>query len=224
MNIKTNSVEEEEDLDRQMVLIFDLIKSKFGNLTIPEIKEAFKMFVAGEFPELKVFRMLDCIVVADVLNAYREFRNESLRLYDQKKKLLIEQPQPMSEEEIKINFEHLIQIIFEDLKKEKFSKDAWLLYEKLESRGLIKISVQEKKELYAKQAKIYFLEASHEAKKRNMPSAKTVLQDITNKIENGKIIGSVANRCKSIVVSNFLNEYLTDFETFKSQINGLDTK
>lgn len=218
LNIKVSSEEEKLQLDKQMVLIFDLVKSKFGSLTVPEIKEAFKMFVSGEFPNLKVFRMLDCIVVADVLNAYREFRNDSLRAYDQKKKLLIEQPKPMSDEEIKQNFENLVKLIFEDLKENEFSSDAWLLYEQLEAKGLIQISNKEKKELYAKQAKIYLLEASQEAEKRNMPSAKSVIQDITNKIAKGKIIRSVANRCKSIVVSEFLKNYLTDFEQFRNQI------
>ncbi len=224
LNIKVSSEEEKLQLDKQMVLIFDLIKSKFGSLTVQEIKEAFKMFVSGEFPDLKVFRMLDCIVVADVLNAYREFRNESLRAYDQKKKLLIEQPQPMSEEEIKQNFDNLVKLIFEDLKANGFSSDAWLLYDCLECNGLIKISVKEKKELYVKQAKIYLFEASQEANQRHFHSAKSVIQDITNKIAKGKIIRSVANRCKSIVVSEFLKNYLNDFEIFKTQINGLDRK
>lgn len=220
INIKVSSEEEKLQLDKQMILIFDLIKTKFGSLTVPEIKEAFKMYISKEFPELKVFRILDCVVVADVLNAFKEFRNDSLRTYDfQKQKLLIEQT-TMSEEEINKNHQELLKIVFEDLKSTGLSLDAWLLYEKLDANGLINISKQEKKEMYATQAQIYLVELVQETTQRYFHSAKTVIEDARNKIEKGKIIGSVANKCKSIVVSNFLKDYLTDFEEFKKQIEG----
>lgn len=218
LNIKVSSKEEELQLDKQMVLVFDLIKSKFGNLTVPEIKEAFKMFVSGEFPDLKVFRILDCIVVSDVLNTYREYRNESLRAYDQKKKLLLEQPKPKSEQEIKETQEVLFKMVFEDLKSSGFSSDAWLLYDNLNKNGHIIISDQEKKELYAKQAKIHLVEAVNETKNRHFNSAKFIIDEIKNKIEKGKIIRPVANKCKSILVSNFLNNYLSDFDEFRNKL------
>lgn len=218
INIKVSSEEEKLQLDKQMVLIFDLIKTKFGSLTVPEIKEAFKMFIAKEFPELKVFRILDCVVVADVLNAYKEFRNESLRAYDVKKQNLLEQPKPMSKEDIKKNQEDLLKIVFDDLKETGISLDAWLLYENLEINGMISISKAQKKEMYAQQAQIYLVELVQETTQRYFHSAKTVIEDARNKIEKGKVIGSVANKCKSIVVSNILKNYLTDFEEFKNQI------
>jgi hypothetical protein len=218
LNIKVSSEEEKLQLDKQMILIFDLIKTKFGSLTVPEIKEAFKMFVAKEFPELKAFRMLDCIVVGEILNAFREFRNESLRTYDTQKKNLIEAPKPMTEAQIKANHEELLKFIFADLKATGFSPDAWLLYDKLEANGLIDISKSEKKEMYARQVQIYLVELVQETTMKYFHSAKTVIEDARNKIEKGKIIGSVANKCKSIVVSNFLKDYLTDFEEFRNQI------
>ncbi|WP_176699270.1 hypothetical protein [Flavobacterium crassostreae] len=218
INIKVSSEEEKLQLDKQMILIFDLIKTKFGSLTVPEIKEAFKMFIAKEFPELKVYRILDCVVVAEVLNAYKEFRNDSLRAYDFKKKTLLEQPNPMTEKEIIQNKEALFKIVFEDLKATGLSLDAWLLYENLEANGRINISKAKKKEMYAQQAKIYLVELVQETTKRHFHSAKIIIEDAKNKIEKGKIIGSVANKCKSILVSNILKEYLTDFQEFKNQI------
>ncbi|GIZ08348.1 hypothetical protein [Flavobacterium sp. UMI-01] len=218
LNIKVSSEEEKLQLDKQMILIFDLIKTKFGSLTVPEIKEAFKMFVAGEFPNLKVFRMLDCLVVADVLNAFKEFRNDSLRVYDFKKQKLLIQQNTMSEEEINQNHQELLKIVFDDLKATGLSLDAWLLYDKLEANGLINISKAQKKELYAQQAQIYVVELLNETTKKHFHSAKIIIEDARSKIAKGKIIGSVANKCKSIVASNFLKEYLTDFEEFKKQI------
>lgn len=218
LNIKILNEEEQENLDFQMPLILDFIKSKFGSLTIPEIQEAFKMYVAKEFPELKVFRMLDCIVVGEILNAFKDFRNDSLRAYDRKKQNLLEQPKPMTEEDIKKNQEELLKIVFDDLKETGLSLDAWLLYENLEANGMITISNKQKREMYAQQAQIYLVELVQETTQRYFHSAKTVIEDARNKIEKGKVIGSVANKCKSIVVSNILKNYLTDFEEFKNQI------
>lgn len=219
LNIKVSSEEEKLQLDKQMILIFDLIKTKFGNLTVPEIQEAFKMYVSKEFPDLKVFRILDCVVVADVLNAFKDFRNDSLRAYDFKKQNLLQQSKTMSEEEKKENHLQLLKNVFTDLKAKEISLDAWLLYENLEKRGLINISIADKKVMYAKQSQIYLTETVQETSQRYFHSAKTVIEDIRNKIEKGKIIGSVANKCKSIVVSNFLSNHLQDFEEFRKIID-----
>lgn len=99
MNIKVSNDTEKKDLQIQMLVVMDFIKSKFGNLTIPEIKEAFKMYVAREFPEIKVFRILDCVSVGEVLDAYKSFRNESLRVYSQKKTALLNTPKKVTQED-----------------------------------------------------------------------------------------------------------------------------
>ena len=94
LNIKTfDDADEIKKMNVQMLLVGDLIRSKFGNLTIPEIKEAFKMYVSKEL-DLKVFRMLDCIAVGEVLTAYTDFRNQILQVYESKKRnLLIVDPE-----------------------------------------------------------------------------------------------------------------------------------
>ena len=63
LNIKTTSEQEKKDLNVQMLVVLDFIRTKFSSLTIEEVKEAFKMYVSKEFPEIKVFRILDCVVV-----------------------------------------------------------------------------------------------------------------------------------------------------------------
>lgn len=88
MNIKASSEQEQIDLSVQMIVILDFINFKFGFLTIPEIKEAFKMYVAKDFGHKEIFRNLDTILVSDVLNCYVNFRADSLRSYNQNKEKL----------------------------------------------------------------------------------------------------------------------------------------
>jgi hypothetical protein len=99
LNIKVSSEEEKLQLDKQMVLIFDLIKTKFSFLTIPEIKEAFKMYVCKGFPGIKVFRVLDCVAVGEILQAFTDFRADSLRSYSQKKQKILTSSTELTEEE-----------------------------------------------------------------------------------------------------------------------------
>ena len=68
LNIKVeDSKEEIQRMNQQMVMVGDFLRTKFGHLTIPEIKEAFKMYLAREFPNIKVFRILDCPSIGEVL-------------------------------------------------------------------------------------------------------------------------------------------------------------
>lgn len=99
LNIKVATPEDKKDLDFQMVLALDLIRNKFGGLTVPEVKEAFKMYVSHQF-DIKVFRLLDCVSIGEILNAYTEFRNESLRVYIDKKQKAADQEAKLPREEV----------------------------------------------------------------------------------------------------------------------------
>lgn len=232
LNIKVSSEEEKLQLDKQMILIFDLIKTKFGSLTVPEIKEAFKMFVAKEFPELKVFRMLDCIVVAEVLNAFKEFRSDSLRGYDEKKMRLLTEPEPISESEKKKYSLNQIKIIFDDLKEKGYSSDIWIYWEKdLKTRELTDFANKvnatvpnsEKLKMYAVEEQLYLQQIKAELITSRMQSAKWAVENATNQIKKKLKIGTVVNRCRCLIGSRYLKNYLTDFEEFKKQIdNELD--
>lgn len=218
LSIKTSNKEEQDNLDFQIPLILDFIKTKFGNLTIPEIKEGFKMYVAKEFPELKVFRMLDCVAVGEVLAAYLHFRNESLRVYDSKKKKILEATPEPTESEKAAHFENLLKMIFNDLTEKGFSSDAWLLFSKLEESGKLIMTLEEKKALYFKQLRIYEIEEQAEIRSKHGINSKTFLQDLHNKITDKKPVGSVVNKCRSITASNYLKNYIQDYETFKKEL------
>lgn len=228
LNIKTATQDEQDDLDFQMPLILDFIKSKFGSLTIPEIKEAFKMFVAKEFADLKVFRMLDCIVVGEILTAFTNFRNESLRVYDDKKRKLVELPETTVDEK-KIVREEFLRQIFDELKTRGYSSTIWLCWEKdFKTKELTEfakkvnatVTLLEKKSMYATEEELYLLQIKQEAQTSRLQSAKWVVENATNQIKKGLKINSVINRCRCLIGSKYLKDYLTDFEEFKKQIDN----
>jgi hypothetical protein len=206
LNIKTSSKEEQDDLDFQMPII-------------PEIKEAFKMYVAREFSHIKVFRILDCPSIGEVLQAYTDFRAEALRKYSQQKTALLQAPSKITDEEkIKIR-EDLLKLIFEDLQKIGHSNDAHFLYDELYDSGKIKVSDIEKKILYQKELQKYNSEQKNEIERKGLASRSKLLQELKTKIESKNPILTVQNRCKSFLASEYLIRNLEEFEILKTQ-NG----
>jgi hypothetical protein len=220
LNIKVSNEDEAKDLQIQMLVVSDFLKTKFGNLTIPEIKEAFKMYAAREFSKIKVFRILDCISIGEVLQAYIEFRNDSLRTYTSQKQILLSAlPEKTFEEkkEIRLKF---IEMLYEEIKKDKFSNSAWLLYDEFYNSGKIKITDQKKKEIYNKQLLVYATEQRIEIAKKSTILSKSLLEDLNKKIKSGSPIQIVKNKCKNIIVCDYLKKNMYDLEDFKKAIIG----
>lgn len=215
LNLKVSNEDEEKDMNIQMLVVKDFITSKFGNLTIPEIKEAFKMYVAKEFPQIKVFRMLDCVSVGEVLEAYIDFRNESLRIYDNKKSILLNAPSQPSEEEKKNIREQFLKVLFEEISKDSFSSDAHLLFFELEQSGKLKVSDLDKKILYKQQLEKYIPLEEENIKNKGGYSVSKRLIEFKELVKSKKPIVHVQNICRSIVVSDYLKKHLDNFETFK---------
>lgn len=218
LNIKVSNENEAKDLQIQMLVVSDFLKSKFGFLTVEEIKEAFKMFVAREFPEIKVFRILDCVAIGEVLQSYTNFRNESLRTYIDKKQVLLSAPPPKTDEEKKQIRLRFIEMLYEEIKKDKFSDSAWLLYDELYNSGKIKITDEEKKELYNKQLLVFSTEQRLEISKKPAILHKSLFEDLKKRIQSGNPIEVVKNKCKNIIVCDYLKNNMYDFETFKNSI------
>ena len=213
LNIKVSNENESKDLQIQMLVILDFIKDKFGDLTAEEIKQAFKMYVAKEFPDIKVFRILDSIVVGDVLNAFREYRNESLRTYSQKKQLLLTQEVPISESEKKEIRKNLLKLIQKEIKENQFSHEAHFIYDDLFEKGIIKISDLDKKILYKKELEKYNQEEIKHISDRGFYSKSKLLEELKQKINSKNPIATVQNRCKSIIISDYLTRNFEEIES-----------
>ena len=219
LNIKVSTQEERQELNVQMIVIHDFLKTKFGNLTIPEIKEAFKMYVANEFSGIKVFRLLDCVSIGEVLTAFLSYRADNLRTYDSKKRSSLETSPEVSESQKNEIRERFLKSIFNDLTEKGFSSNAWHLFLNLEEVGKLPMSLQEKKTLYHQQLRIYEIEEKADIRGKYGLNAKAFLSDLQNKITDKKPVGSVVNRCRSITASNYLKYHIQDYETFKKEIS-----
>lgn len=218
LNIKTfDDPDEIKKMNVQMLLVGDLIRTKFGNLTIPEIKEAFKMYVSKEL-ELKVFRMLDCIAVGEVLTAYTDFRNEILKVYEAKKRNLLIAVSEQTDIEKEIIKGEYLKVVFDEIQATGLSLIAWHLFLELEAKGKIVVSVSEKKELYKKQLRIYEIEEKSRIRTKHGRDSIFYLRDLEDKITGKNIVESVSNKCRSILVSKYLKNHVEDFETFKKSI------
>jgi hypothetical protein len=217
LNIKVITEDDFTHMDRQMVLVVDLIRTKFGKLTIPEIREAFKMYVAKEFVNVRVFRLLDCVSVGEILNAYINTRDEVLIPYLDQKRQLLEKPPEKSEDEKKQIKNEFLKTVFQELKETRKCNDSWILYDDLEAAGKIKNTKEEKKKLYNKFLQSYILEEKKEIKGSGAINAKGMMEAFVNKIESKVLITAVQNRCKSFLVNDYFVFYLDDFETFKTE-------
>ncbi len=224
LGIKVQGRNEEEikteqgKLDLQMVLVYEVIKTKFGSLTFEEVKEAMKMYVAKEFPEIKVFRLLDCIAIGEILSAFVEFRNDSLRIYSQQKQNLLEMKKETTEKEKAEIREMFLTSIFNEIKENGKSIDSWLLFAELESSKKIIVSNERKRELYASELEKYRREEAEIIKEAKGINAKFILEELNRKCNAGELIPTVQNRCKSILVNEHLLFYTNSFEEFKTEI------
>lgn len=206
LNLKISNQEEADHMNRQIVLISDLISTKFPKITIPEIKEAMKMYVSKSFVDIKVFRILDCISIGEILSAYIDFRNESTTVFIEKRKsLLLEKKEVTEEEKLKIRKEFL-QMVFDEVWKDGFCNDAHFLFKEMESKGLIKLSNEEKQKIYDKELHLYIPEEQNRIRFSQPYSASKAIEKFKKTIESGNKLVTVQNRCRSIIVSDLIKQ------------------
>lgn len=206
LNLKISNQEEEDHMNRQMVLISDLISTKFPNITIPEIKEAMKMYVSKSFVDIKVFRILDCISIGEILSAYIDFRNESTTVFIEKRKTLLMEKSEVSKEEKQKIRKDFLQMVFDEVWKDGHCSDAHFLFKEMELKGLINLSNEEKKEIYDKELKLYIPEERNRIRNTQPYSASKAIEQFNKNIQSGNKLVYVQNRCRSIIVSELIKQ------------------
>lgn len=212
LNIKVLDKEEQDHIDRQLVLVADIIGTQFKNLTIPEIEEAFKLYVSKQFADVKVFRLIDCVAVGEILNAYIEHRNQVIEPFLIKRQTLLNAPAEKTKTEKEKIFSDFVKMVYYEVHERKFCDDAWYLFKKLEDTGTIVKTNEEKQELYEKELEIYVDDEQKRLIKTNPLNKKFLLQELTKSHENGKRPSYVQNRCRSILVSKYILKSKVSFE------------
>ena len=192
-----------------MLVVFDFIRSEFGFLTTEEIKEAFKMYVGKKFGHKDIYRVLDTIVVSEVLNCFVDFRADSLRVYNQKKQVL-----KLSEENALSNSEKdeiMITAINNKFAEYKKTADIELpivhIFDELRKRKLIKMPDEKNIHYYTSKLE----EASNQIEKE----LKSIVsfdkkENLSIKEELSKIINKnsqkVEIRAKKLVLIDFFKK------------------
>lgn len=218
MNIKCSSKEESDSLSVQMLVILDFINSKFGFLTIPEIKEAFRMYVAKDFGHKDIFRTLDTIVVSDVLNCFLNYRGEKLRAYNAKiQKIAQTQPEIDSEKKYSLMTDAIINCFHRFKETNDIEEPFVFILEELVERKFIKINNNPKvvkyyEEVYDK-AKVDVLMETKKAKAQSKTESNAIKNEL-EKILNNQSVKITIRQYKLVLIDFFTKQIRenTDFE------------
>ncbi len=199
-----------------MFVILDFIKSKFGFLTIPEIREAFKMYVAKEFGHKDIYRQLDTLVVSDVLNHFVFYRGEKLRSYNQKQQILLQKKENeiSTEEKEQIAINGINRVFTEFKETKELVEPSFWVFDYLVEKGLIKLA-SDKQPLLKK----YYEEKIDLAKKQLLGENKKIkvfskIEKDTLKIEYDEIMNlksvKIEIRVKKLVLIDFFESKIKE--------------
>lgn len=207
-------------------LLFLTSTPKFSKLTPGEIYQAFKMALSRELrdsknEEINLLPELSINSTGKVLTAYLEWKRnfDSYQLAKEKLRMLRNQSGPTADEVAEIRNEFL-QTVFDEIQDLKFSGSAWLLFQDIESK--LKTSNAVKKRLYRMQDKKYLKELALDVKEQGKrPHHVELLETAQKNSSKGKLNVIVQNRCRAIVVCNYLKRFKT-FGEFKNEIDGVE--
>ncbi len=205
--------------------IFFISTSNF-KVTAGEIYLAFTMALSREIldsngKEIDLFPELSNNTTGKVISAYLNHKNDNLQYQLAKDKLkALKSPENKITDSEKMQLrEDLLKMIYKEIKEDGFCSDAWHIYPDLEGFGRINPTTEEKKKLYKEQLKIYEIEEKALIKtKYDAFIIKTHLKYLADKVSSKTPVESVSNKCRSIIASNYLKDYIDSFENFKNQI------
>ncbi len=197
--------------------ISKMILSSFKELSLEEISKAFELERYGIYEDkTDHYQLFDSNYISTVLNKYKKWK------ISEKKELNISAPKletSITDSEKQQLREDLLKMIYGEIKDTGFCSDAWHIYTDLESFGRINPTTEEKKKLYREQLKIYEIEEKALIKTKYDPFIiKTHLKYLSDKVSSKTPVESVSNKCRSIIASNYLKDYVDSFENFKNQI------
>lgn len=206
--------------------ISKMIFNAFNELSLEEIYKAFELERYGLYEDkTDHFQLFDANYISEILKKYKKWKIKEKQLLNFQAPKIEMENKEIEKESIKNEF---LKQIFDDLKTNGYSSNIWLCWEKdLATKELTEfakkvnatVTNSEKKEMYAREQQLYLQEINAENKSRRTHSTKWTVENATKQIKKGQKINSVVNRCRCLIGSKYLKDYLTDFEEFKKQID-----
>jgi hypothetical protein len=204
-------------------LIF-ISTSKF-KITAGEIYLAFQMALSRDIlddkgKEIDLFPELSNNTTGKVIFAYLRHKKESnaYQLSKDKLKSLKSPENSFTEKDILQIREDLTLSVFNEIVKTGFSCDAHHFFADLEAKGKIDLDGAGRKVLYKRQLRNYEIdEKAFIRGKYKADLSQRYLNELMDKITGKKPVESVANKCRSILVSNYLYAF-RNYEKFKSEL------
>lgn len=177
--------------------ISKMILTKYKNFTLEELNKAFEIDRYSSTP-IEHFQLFNSTYVAKVIENYLEWKKSAKNENPKAFKPVVKEKSPEEIKQIENDFH---KMIFDELNKNGFCHQAWLLYDQVDHPN--KHNDDFKKRMYN-------YELAKEKKNR-------IAKGIREKLEGSNF---VKNRCKALIVCKALSPYLNDFDKFQSMINS----
>jgi len=194
--------------------IKEMVLMRFKNFSFDELYYAFKMERFGVLGEKTThYQSFDAEYVGKILDKYVEWKREVKRIRNISN---TEKRVETTTEERSVIRDEFLQNIYADLKERGYCEDAWLLFDELEKNGKLLIGNSRKKEIYQQQKVQYLNQLKLKVLDRDI---KTKIKRIISSEEQGQTNAEIKRRSKSFSVSDYLSDYMDNFEIFKNHIN-----
>ncbi len=193
-----------------------MILSSFKEFSLEEISKAFELERYGQYDDnTEHFQLFDSNYISQILKKYKKWKIK------QKTELNLVAPSnenSFTEKDILQIREDLTLSVFNEIVKTGFSCDAHHFFADLEAKGKIDLDGAGRKVLYKRQLRNYEIdEKAFIRGKYKSDLSQRYLNELMDKITGKKPVESVANKCRSILVSNYLYAF-RNYEKFKSEL------
>lgn len=211
---------------RDMLIVF--ITKNFGYFTLHEMTNAFNMAIAGKLPikDINNYNKLSGQWVSGILNAYQIERNKAMTKYNDEisRVTLIEKGERPESEQDAIMVDAIIRAYnnFLDNPDEEVIDLGNSMYNFLERKGIVNLSVSEKEDLLLIATNQVKMKLS--AKKQSVSAVKAMgIQNLIDATIEGK--GSEAQReAKRMVVQNAFYDLKNRNRTIEEYLKIADTQ
>ena len=219
-------IKETPQADEVKMIVF-FIKQNFGDLTLEEITNSFNLAIARKLDiDPNHYQNFSALYVGGILDAYKEYKGNHIKLYRQKELEAQEQADAEknrpSDEELKEMRLHSLLGIWDRYKAGDEDEVEWQVtayYDILMDAGLITLTNEEKKDV-AERAKAICLDEVQNSKKNPFQIQRFVKEITEHSPKNPS--QKVVNRCKLLATQMYFDILIRDGVDLREQLNLTD--